>query len=175
MEDIYDGLHTIEDTADEKYLGDVISKSGKNDQNIASRVMKGFGIIKQVVSILEELCFGSFFFTVAKILRDSLFLNSILLNSEAWYNVTNNNIDELEKIDNILLRKLLEVPSSSPTSMLHLELGTLPIRFIIKTRRIMFLQYILKEDGKSLIHKFLMAQIEKSHPGDWWNAVTKDN
>ena len=38
----------------------------------------------QIVSILEEVCFGSFHFNVAMILRASLFLNSILTNCEAW-------------------------------------------------------------------------------------------
>ena len=145
LEDVHDGYHVIEESGYEKYLGDVICKTGKNDRNIEARVKKGYGIIKQVTSILEELCFGKFFFTVAKILRNSLFLNSILLNSEVWYDLSMKNIAELEKLDNILLRKILEAPASVPTVMLHLELGTIPIRFILKTRRIMFLQYILKE------------------------------
>ena len=64
---------------------------------------------------------------MAKILRESLFINSILLNSETWYNLSKKNIDDLEKLDNLLLKKIFEVPSSVPTVMLHLELGTTPI------------------------------------------------
>ena len=30
------------------------------------------------------------------------------MNSEAWYNLTDTNIDTLEKLDNILLRKIFE-------------------------------------------------------------------
>ena len=107
LEDIYDGDHEIEDSYEEKYLGDVISKSGKNAKNIEARAKKGLGIMKQILSILEELCFGKHFFTVFKILRESLFLNSILLNSEVWYNMKKTDIEELEKVDNILLKKVL--------------------------------------------------------------------
>ena len=146
VEDIFDGSHKIEETCDEKYLGDIISNSGKNDKNIASRVKKGYGIIKLIISILEEVSFGRYYFQVAKILRESLFINSILLNSEVWYNITKSNIGELEKLDNILLKKIFEVASSSPTVIAHLELGTLPILFILKTRKLMFLQYVLKEN-----------------------------
>ena len=174
LEDIHDGVYNIEDTSQEKYLGDFISSCGKNDKNIAARIKKGYGIIKQVSSILEEVCFGKYFFTVAKILRDSLFINSILLNSEAWYSLSKSNIEDLEKLDNILLRKFLEAGSSVPTVMLHLELGTLPIRFILITRRLMFLHYILQEDEQSLMNKFLIAQIEETKEGDWWLTV-KDN
>ena len=174
LEDIYDGAHEIEDSYEEKYLGDVISKSGKNAKNIEARAKKGLGIMKQILSILEELCFGKHFFTVFKILRESLFLNSILLNSEVWYNMKKTDIEELEKVDNILLKKVLEVPSSTPTAILHLELGTVPIRFILKTRRLMFLHYALQEDENSLLHKFLMAQIGTPKEGDWWLSVLQD-
>ena len=124
-----------------------------------------------IISILEEVNFGKYYFQIAKILRESLFINSILLNSEVWYNITKSNIGELEKLDNILLKKIFEVASSSPTVIAHLELGTLPISFIQKTRKLMFLQYVLKENEKSLLHKFLITQIEEPQVGDWWPSV----
>ena len=138
IKDVYDGHHIIKDSTEEKYLGDIICNTGQNDKNIAARVKKGNGIVKQISSILEELYFGKFFFIVAKVLRESLFINSILQNSEVWYNMTEDNINQLEKLDNILLRKIFEVGQSVPTAFLHLELGTLPFRFIIKTRRILY-------------------------------------
>ena len=138
---------------DQKYLGDIICNTGKNDKNIAARVKKGYGIINQIFSILEEVFFGKYYFKVAKIFRESLFINSILLNSEAWYNLSKKNIDDLEKVDNILLRKTLEVGQSVSTAFLHLELGTVPLRFIIKMRRILFLQYTYSERKRSIPSK----------------------
>ena len=103
-----------------------------------------------------------------------MFINSILQNSEVWYNMTEDNINQLEKLDNILLRKIFEVGQSVPTAFLHLELGTLPIRFIIKTRRILYLQYLLKQNENSLLFRFLNAQMEDPKTGDWWLLVKKD-
>ena len=54
--------------------------------------------------------------------------------------------------------------------MLYLELGILPIRFIIKMRRLNFLQYILHEEKKSLVHSFLKCQLSKPTRGDWGQA-----
>ena len=156
------------------YLGDIIDHKGKNDANITARVKRGHGVIKQILNILEDICFGKLYFIVAKILRESLFLNSILLNSEAWYGLSKSNIEELEKIDNILLKKFFDLPTSTPSVMVHLELGTLPVRYILMTRRVMFLQYILKEDKNSLLSKFLMAQIEETLKGDWWEMLLND-
>ena len=123
---------------------------------------------------LEDICFGKYHFVVAKMLRESLFLSSILLNSEAWYSIDKKSIEELEKVDNILLNKVFELPSSTPAAFLHLELGTFPIRFVIMTRRILFLQYILKEQGDTLLHSFLVAQMEDTLKGDWWETVKND-
>ena len=41
-------------------------------------------------------------------------------------------------------------------------------------RRLNFLQYILKEDGNTLIHNFLVAQMENTVRGDWWELVQQD-
>ena len=58
---------------------------------------RGVGIVKQIENIVSDICFGKHYFKAAKTFRESLFLNSILLNSEVWYNVTKANIYELKK------------------------------------------------------------------------------
>ena len=158
--------YKIEKTENEKYLGDVISCNGKNDNNIQKRKERGIGIISQILSILKEVCFGPFFFKVAVMLRNSLFLSSILLNSEVWYNLTTKNVQELEIVDNMLLRRILECPQGTPTSMMYLDLGCVPIRFLIKSRRIIFLQYILQQNDQSLLFKFFQAQRQNPLKGD---------
>ena len=76
-------------------------------------------------------------------------------------------ITHLEKEDEILLRKFLEAPISTPKCMLYLETGAKPIRFTIKMRRLMFLQYILQEDPKSMISQFFHAQDQNPSRNDW--------
>ena len=174
LSDVYDGKYQIKDKKNERYLGDIIDSSGKNNNNIENRIKMGHGKIKQILDYLDDICFGKHHFVIAKILRETIFLNSILQNSEAWYSVSKNNINELEKIDNILLKKIFEIPSSTPSAFLHLELGTLPVRFILMVRRLTFLQYILKEEGNTLIHSFLVAQIEHPIKGDWWEQAQQD-
>ena len=135
----------------ERYLGDVISVDGRNTKNIESRKAKSKGIIDSITSILQEICFGPFHFEVSVILRESLFINSMLVNSESWYGLNENEIVELEKGDEHLLRRILEAPSKTPKCMLYLELGVEPLRFRIMKRRMMFYQYIQKEKDETLI------------------------
>ena len=166
--------HKMEMVEKEKYLGDIISVTGKNLENILMRKDKSKGIIKQVMSILEEICFGPFYFEVALILRDSLFLSSILVNSEAWYDVTEAEVEILEQADEGLLRKILETPVSTPKCMLYLETGCKPVRFLIMTRRLMFFHYILNEEEDSLISRFYNSQVKNPYKGDWCNTVQEN-
>ena len=101
-------------------------------------------------------------------------ISSLLTNAEAWYNLSQSDIDTLESVDESLWRKILETPISTPKEMLYLEMGVIPIRYIIKMRRLNFLQYILHEDTNSLVHTCLTAQLENPSPGDWGLTCLKD-
>ena len=133
----------MEEKTEEKYLGDIISADGKNIKNVKARVAKGTGIISRILTILEGVPFGKFYFKIAMILRESLLVSSMIHNSEAWYNITNREMDLLETVDLQFLRKVLNAPRSTPKEMLYLETGCVPFREIIRKRRILFLHYIL--------------------------------
>ena len=49
----------MEEVFEEKYLGDILSEDGRNMKNILARVSKGVGITNNIMSILEEICFGN--------------------------------------------------------------------------------------------------------------------
>ena len=125
----------------ERYLGDLISTDAKNIKNILARKSKGQGIIKAILSKLEDIWFGTYYFEVAIMFRQSLFLNSILHNSEVWYNLNTKEIQELASVDT-------EV--STPTCMLFLKLGCIPLRC---------LHYVLQQNPYSLLLKCLNVQI----------------
>ena len=173
-EEVHTGLNKMEEVLEEKYLGDIISQDGRNMKNILSRVNKGIGITNQIMAILEEIFFGPYYFEVVVTLRSSLFLSSLLSNSEAWYNLTSEEINKLEQADEILLRRILECPFSTPKEMLYLELNCIPIRFIIMSRRLNFLSSILRDDENSLISKFLQAQMRSPNRNDWGQTVASD-
>ena len=174
LSDVQVDDYKLEKVENEKHLGDVISADGTNTKNVVSRQNKSYGINKQIGSMLREVCYGPYFFEVAMIYRESLLLSSILTNSEAWYKVTKQDIDTLEKCDESLLRMVFETPCTTTKCMLYLESGVRPIRFHIMARRLMFLWYILNEDDSSLILRFFKAQMTNPGKGDWINQVNED-
>jgi hypothetical protein len=120
-------------------LDDVISNDGRNIKDIKARIAKGKGIVTKILTMLEGNPFGKHYFEVGILLRDSLMVSSILLNSEAWYNLSSTELDLLETIDVSLLKQLLRAPRRTPTEMLYLELGCFPFREIVREKRLRFL------------------------------------
>lgn len=165
---------TMKKVKSDKYLGDIVSYDSLNKENIQARTNRGIGIITQVMILLEEVCLGYHFFETSVLLRESLFLNSILVNIEVCYGLTNEDISNLEIVDKILMRKILEAHSKTPTEALYLELGCIPIRFVIMSRRINFLFYILNRPENDLVRNFFEVQQKYPTKNDWVIAVQKD-
>ena len=174
VEDVFVGQVVMEEADEDKYLGDIISKDGRNIKNIQARVNKGKGIVKRILEILEGIPFGKLYFQVAIILRNTLLVSSVLCNSEAWFNVTKAELELLETVDTLLLRSLLMAPKSVSKEMLYLELGVLPLREMIKQRRLNFLHYILSQDSGSLIYKVFQSQNKHRSKKDWISTVIAD-
>ena len=158
----------------EKYLGDIITNDGTNRKNIASRENRGRGIARDLIATLVEMLAGEQHHTTGVTLRNAILISSMLTNSEAWYNLSLVNIVTLEKVDENMLRGILKAHRKTPRALLYLELGCIPIRFIIKSKRLMFLHYILSQHENSLMKKFFYAQLEKSTKTDWTFQVQKD-
>ena len=109
------------------------------------------------MNILETTYFGKYYFEIAMVLRQSLFLSSILLNSEAWVNYSEKDIRILERCDEILLSKILGCDSNSSNAMKYLDLGVAPLCFEIMKRKLSFLQYILQQNKDTMLHQVFKA------------------
>ena len=72
------------------------------------------------------------------------------------------------------LRKILNVPKSTPKEMIFLEMGCIPLRHEIRKRRVMFLHDILNQDSDSMLYRFLMTQYKSRKKKDWINQVKQN-
>ena len=158
----------------DKYVGDIVSKDGKNTKNIKSRIGKGIGQISNIMNILKQVSLGQYYFEMSLLLRESFFLSSVLLNAETWVNLSKTDIEDLEKLDETLLRRLLNAPAKTPISALYLELGIVPIRYHITIKRLMFLHHILQCDESRLVSQVFWAQEKSPAKNDWVLQVKDD-
>ena len=169
----FGGQEKMEEKKDQVYLGDVISSNGTHQKNVQARKNKGLGIITQIMQILQSTFFGKYYFEVALVLRSSLLLSSLLLNSEAWVNLTDKNIRALEQTDEILLSKILGCDANTSNVFKYLELGIFPVRFEIMKRNFLFLHYLLNQDKKSMIYRVLEATKENPSNNDFVKTCLK--
>ena len=68
----------------------------------------------------------------------------------------------------------LEAPSTTATEYLYLETWTIPIQFILKFRRIIYLHYILNCNQDEMLPKVFRAQLRRPSKGDWTEIVQND-
>ena len=98
----------------------------------------------------------------------------MLTSAEIWYGLQISEEQELEKIDKILLRRILEAPNSVCIESLYLELGLIPLHIILKARRINYLHYLANLSEKEMLYKAFIAQW--TYPvKDGWTIKVKEN
>ena len=162
------------EAASDTYLGDVISGDGSNKLNIQSRVSKGLGRIAQIMSMVEKISLGRHYFKVAFLPRESIFLSSVLTNSEVWYGVTKADIEELYILDRSLLKRIFSAPNSTPTTALKLETGCMRIGTTIKASRVNYLHYLVKLTEEEMLSRFFNCQWLDEGQLDWTKQVKLD-
>ena len=117
---------------------------------------------------------GHFHFEIALVFRESILISKLIFNSEVWYNVSNKQLEKLEQIDELYFRRILNVAKTAPKVSIYMEFGIMPIRFIIKIRRLLYYWHILQRNKEELIFRFYTAQKYSPSEGDWVNQITKD-
>ena len=108
-----------------------MSKTGKIRPTIEARKAKGYGILTNVLAIINEVPLGHWKIDAGLQLRQAMLLNGVLFNSEAWHNVSQDDLNILEKVDEALLRGILKAHSKIPLEALFLETSSIPIRLIV--------------------------------------------
>ena len=164
----------VKNSKREKYLGDILSSNGSAKPNLAKRMSRGWGRVSEILGLVKEAPLGYRRITAGLLFRKSLLINTMLFNSEAWHDITDTQIEAFEKIDEALIRGLVSGHSKIPLPALYLETGQVPIRYIIATRRILYLQTILQREPDELIRKVYTAQKDDPSDGDFCQLVIQD-
>ena len=77
--------------------------------------------------------------------------------SESWYNVSKQDYQKLENVDEMFFRRLLNVPVSVTKEGIYLDTGKLSVKYIVKIRRMKYWWHLVNVKNSELIHKFYLA------------------
>ena len=141
-----------------RYLGDIVVMNNQLEKLINERKNVITGTIAELVTITAETRRFS-------IVASAQYLNGIispklLLNSETWHPITENDLSSLEKIYSQSLKRLLHIPYSTPTKGLYHELGILSIENQILSRKLNFLHRIINKPDRVLTKRILIEQMK---------------
>ena len=170
----YLGEVPIGQTKEYKYLGFVISSEGNNMTNINALKKKSIGVIRTIIQKLDALKLQKYYFECSIIFMNVMLRGSILYASETYYNLTELQLRNIERIEEGYLRQILKTRRGCPITQLYLETGQWPARFQIQKSRLLFLKTILEEDPESRIYKFFQLQQQKPTKGDWVSECKTD-
>ena len=153
-----------------KYLGDILTPDGKPNATIKARRNKITGITAELNAILEKVKQTSAL-SIDAILQyhNSIILPTLLTNSETW-ELSGKNLQSLETIQNITLKRLMRLPPSTPTVGIRNELNILSIENQILKKRLMYLHRILNMKETNITKQILLQQ--KYMPGNTWLTET---
>ena len=135
---VYGESMKVEETF--KYLGDTFNSKGNNVALCKHRVDKPMGSIIEIISLCKETNFGKHQIFTMMVMYQSVLLPRLIYNCESWSNLTHKDISNLQGAQLNFLRRVMEVPKSTPTAALFLELDILPIQYEIEKRQAVFLK-----------------------------------
>ena len=163
----------VVDTDEIVYLGDVFNEKGNNDGLIKDRVKRGTKAMVTVSSLIAENEVGIHKMSVLLLLYQSLFISTVLFNSQTWSKLRHDDVDKLEVMQLKYLKRAVGVAASAPNSFVYLELGVLPIGAEIEKRQLMYLYRILNLDESDPVYQMRsnMALYGEAGEKNWWTQV----
>ena len=143
-----------------KYLGDIINSKGTHTDMVEDRVKRGDSSAANMFSIVQNITFGCHTIETLLLLYNSLFLATVLYNSQSWSVLSNTETRELKTCQMRLLKRIVKAPKTAPNAIVLLELGVLPLEFEIYSKKLMFLQHILKLEKSDPVRKVYEEQMK---------------
>lgn len=172
IEDVFDEEADMKTVLETKYLGEMIATNMKNETNIKEKTNKAHGNVNRIVTSLAERPYGKYKFKAAKLMRDGMLVGGMLNNAETWVNMTKSDIEKLEKPDTRLNERLFETKAAKVFQ--YLEMGILPVKYVIMGKRLKSLKYILDESMEAMISQVYEAQKLESKKGDFVQQIKED-
>ena len=127
-----------------------------------------------IASLVAETDLGVHKINVCLLLYQSLFLSTMLFNSQTWSNLRKKDLEDLKTLQCKFLKKIIGVPNSTCNAFTFLELGVLPIEQEIHKRQLMYLQRILQldeDDPVKKVFEFQCCQSQTDGERNWWSGI----
>ena len=161
----------IECVMSSKYLGDLLSANGCNNDLILDRVKKAKTVIISILSMCSAMTLGYYQFIVLVLLYKTVFLMSVLFNAQTWTNITKTQFDQLRTVQLKFLKRMVMTPDATPNAFTFLEFGILPVEYEVHKRQLVFLHHVLTLPQNDPVYKLYKQQKLLKYEQNWANNI----
>ena len=137
-----------------KYLGDIISRDGKNIKNIEQRLSKIKASTCSIITCATNEIMQKIEVNTLLKLHEAINIPILLHNSETWILTKTENL-QLERAEMWALKKMLSLPKTTPTIAVRYVTGKMFTRIRIDIKQLMFLWKTLQRSTESWLFRIL--------------------
>ena len=160
----------VERTEQYKLVGFWLNEKGNCELQITKNVNKVEGKTSAIKTLASYNTVGCEYINVRMKMYCCCILHSLLYALEAWNQLRNIEYDLLEKAQGMVLRRLLDLPQSTPYEGILCEFGIWKIKYVIFYRKIMLFHNIIHSDDRRPIKKVVLSDEVND---TFWDDVRK--
>ena len=164
------GDKKIKNTTSYKYLGETITNDNKNRQNLEIKENKAQMTIRQINTTASSEIMRGIETKVLLTLYETSVIPSLLNNCESW-TLTKSEETQLDKIGTKMIKRLFNLPTTTPSTSIIYSLGLLYITQVVDKKRFMYLHKILTRENNHWTKKML-RHLETANLG-WAKNITE--
>ena len=125
-----------------KYLGDMIMRNGSNKRNLEEREIKCKVATRKIMTICSSEVIKKIEMYALLKMHETNTLQILLTNCETWV-LNKGERDKLDKIELWALKKILDIPVTTPTAAVIYITGTLLTSLRVDQRQLFYLKTLL--------------------------------
>ena len=148
------------------YLGSLISENGERFSDMNSRVAKSNSVANEIVQICTVTELSNVRLMYVRLLMESCLDSKVKYGSALW-DITKYKTSQhkLNIIKPSLLKRVLQVPSSTPSAAVQFEFGVSDLSLEVLMEKIVLAVHTLKLSEQRISRRILVAMMKKNVPG----------
>ena len=151
-----------------KCLGDQYDESGRNKSKIAKKMEKSQYISAEVKRHGSYERVGAADTGVRLLLLETVVKPTLLFNTETWVNITNEEMEAIDRGHYQVLRKIFEQKKNTPYYGILMEIGHWPYSLVVVYKRMMYFHHLIHSDDRRIARKLILNQMEGKGKGKTW-------
>ena len=164
--ELYLDGESMEVVDDHIYLGTIVSRNGLRIKDMLDRIKKSKSVANEIVQICHEPELSRICLKYVKVLLNSCLDMKVKYGCALWdLRKSKKSIEEMNKLKPNIIKRVLQLPTSTPSDALQYEFGVNDLSLDIMIEKIILAVETLNNDDERIAKKLLQSLMEKQVDG----------